>query len=101
MTQDGSDGPDRRGGTSLGARAIAFGVILIGLAVLGYYHRNDILPPPMPVEAGLNPEFVQCRDERTAQVAKMRSDGLIDDEKQATFTERAVGFCASKFPPGG
>ena len=91
----------RDGAPSLGARAAALAAIVVGIAVLGYYHRNDIFPPPKPVEAGLNPEFVKCRDERTAQVEKMRSDGLIDDGKLATFIERAVGFCASKFPPDG
>ena len=85
--------------TSLGARLAALVVILAAAAVLGFYHRNDIFPPSKPVETGLNPEFVKCRDERTAQVAKMRSDGLIDDSKVATFTERAVSYCASTFPP--
>lgn len=86
-------------GTSAVARLAALLVIIICLAILAFYHRNDLLPAPEQVEVGLNPEFVKCRDERTAQVAKMRTEGLIGDEQVATFTERALAYCTSTFPP--
>ncbi len=89
----------RAGDTSLIARLVAVAVILCASAVIAYHHRDDLFPPEKAEEAGLNPEFVKCRDERTAQVQKMKSDGLINDEQFSTFTERAVAFCTSQFPP--
>lgn len=86
-------------GTSAAARLAALVVIILCLAILAFYHRNDLLPAPKQVEEGLNPEFVKCRDERTAQVTKMRTEGLIGDEQVAAFTERALAYCASTFPP--
>ena len=89
----------RKGDTSLFSRLVAVAVILGASAMIAYHHRDDLFPPEKAAEAGLNPEFVKCRDERTAQVRKMKSEGLISDQQVSTFTERAVAFCTSQFPP--
>ncbi len=89
----------RGGETSHFARLVAVAIILGASAMIAYHHRDDLFPPEKAEEAGLNPEFVKCRDERTAQVQKMKSDGLIGDKQVSTFTERAIAFCTSQFPP--
>lgn len=68
--------------------------------MIAVYHRHDLLPKPVPVaNAGLNPEFVACRDQRVGQVDKMRTDGVIGDAQVEIFMERAMAFCADQFPP--
>ncbi len=52
-------------------------------------------------DAGLNPDFIKCRDERVGQVEKMRSEGVVGDDKFAEFKDRAIATCAGQFPPGG
>jgi len=83
-----------------GARIVALLVVIACAAVLGYIHRDDLFPAePVNADAGLNPEFVKCRDARTAQVEKMLNDGVIDQLKFDAFRERAVAFCTAQFPP--
>lgn len=88
---------------SVGARLIA-GIIVLGCAGLLLFLNWHVLYPP-PAEkvddAKLNPEFVACRDSRLADVNKMKSDGVINDQQFAQFTERAVATCAGQFPSGG
>lgn len=82
-----------------GARLVALVVLLASAALIAYHHRADLLPAAPVAEAGLNPEFVACRDERVGQVEKMRSDGIIGDAQFETFRDRALAFCTDQFPP--
>jgi hypothetical protein len=82
------------------ARVLALAVAMAAAAVIAFYHRADLLPKPAPgADAGLNPQFVACRDERVGQVDRMRSDGVIGDAQVEIFKERAIAFCAAQFPP--
>lgn len=82
-----------------GARLCALAVLAGAVAVIAWHHRNDLFPPDAEPQATLNPDFVKCRDERTAQVDKMHSDGVISQEQHGQFTGRAIAFCTDRFPP--
>ena len=85
---------------SAAARVLALVVAMAAAAVIAFYHRADLLPKRVPAaDAGLNPQFVACRDERVGQVDRMRSDGVIGDAQAEIFRERAIAFCAAQFPP--
>lgn len=83
------------------ARAAAGLIVLLCLAAMAYLARDRLFPPEDPAAAGLNPAFVDCRDGRLAEVSRMREEGLITPEQQEAFAERAVGYCADRFPPQG
>jgi hypothetical protein len=85
---------------------------LIGLAALaaiwGVYTVQMGASPTAAVPdtgigtaAATNPAFVQCRDQRTAEIDRMLSDGLINEARHREFTRRAVQTCAGQFPPDG
>jgi hypothetical protein len=96
------DRPDRRSfADSRQARLLAFAVFVACLALLVYMHREDLWPAEIDEAAGLNPEFIACRDARTVTLDEMLSEGLIDADRHAQFTGRAVAICASEFPMGG
>lgn len=83
-------------------RLLALAVLLSAAALVAFYHRADLFPAAGPAaDAGINPHFVACRDQRLGQVDTMRSDGLIDDAKVGIFRERALAYCAAQFPPDG
>ncbi len=83
------------------ARLCAVAVIAACLALLGVYHRNDLMPGAKTGNTGLNPEFVDCRDKRSADVDKMLSDGVITATQHSRFLQRALAYCTSQFPPDG
>lgn len=83
-----------------GARLGAVVVIAACAAALAYIHRADLFPRETAGgKAELNPAFVECRNERTAQVRRMLEEGTISRTQFESFSERAVGFCAARFPP--
>jgi len=83
-----------------GARLLALLVAASAAGLVAFYHRADLLPKvPPAADAGLDPEFVACRDFRVGQVDRMRSEGVIGDAQVEVFKERAVAFCAAQFPP--
>lgn len=88
---------------SRAARLVALGVLVGSLAALAYMHRADLWP--QPDARTLDPDFVACRDARTATVDTMLSEGVIDEARHAEFTDRAIAICADQFPtaaaPGG
>jgi hypothetical protein len=96
---------------SRSARVIALLVVLgcgyVMYALQARYVAQATTPLPQgnqsaePTDADLNPEFVKCRNERVGQVEKMRSDGVIGDDKFAEFRQRAISTCAGQFPPQG
>ncbi len=85
------------------ARVVA-GLIAVATTALVIWLNWHVLVPPPPKEedeAKLNPEFVNCRDQRLTTVNKMKQDGVINEQQFQQFTERAVATCAGQFPPGG
>ncbi len=76
-------------------------VALVCLAALVWLNRSVFIPEAKKPdeEAGLNPAFVACRDQRVAEVSAMRADGLIDDKQFESFKTRAMETCAGQFPP--
>lgn len=83
---------------SRAARLVAMLLIAAGIAVIAWHHRADILPRPEP-ETAANPELFACISERTAQVAGMLADGVIDEGRANSFRARAIQFCEQQFPP--
>lgn len=82
------------------ARALAAAVVLACLAAMAYIARDRLFPSSQDVAGeGLNPDFVACRDQRLGEVRQMREDGLITADQLETFTARAIGYCADRFPP--
>lgn len=88
-------------------------VALVGLAALaaiwGVYnvHMSVSSQATAGVDSGAvsfggtNPEFVQCRDQRTAEIDQMLREGLIGQGRHEEFTRRALQTCAGQFPPDG
>lgn len=84
------------------SRIAALVIFVLCIAALGYIHGGDLFADPQQdAAADLNPEFVECRDKRVGHVTKMLADRVIDQVRHDQFVERAIAFCASKFPPGG
>ena len=85
------------------ARLVALLIVLACAGTILYLNWHIFYPPPAKEvdDAKLNPEFVACRNNRLKIVNKMKSDGVINDQQFAQFTERAVATCAGQFPPGG
>ncbi|MGI9465219.1 MAG: hypothetical protein ACR2OM_14845 [Aestuariivirgaceae bacterium] len=78
---------------------LAGAVIVACVGLLAYLNRDRLVDRPAVETAGLNPEFVKCRDVRVGQVEKMLADGVIGQDKLAAFKERAIATCAGQFPP--
>ena len=81
-----------------GARLVAVGVLLAGLAVLTAFHWEDLFPPPQTEAAG-NPQLAACIAERGSHVDQMVTDGVIDTAQADSFRARAIAFCQQQFPP--
>ncbi len=95
MSRSGTGALDGRG-----ARLAGLGVFALCVGVLAYMHRADLFPGEGGPDAGLNPEFVACRDSRTRDLDSMLAEGLIDATRHTQFYDRAVAFCAAQFPSG-
>ena len=48
-----------------------------------------------------NPKLEDCRLTRSRAIAKMLSDGVIDQAKHDDFLQGALQTCAGMFPPNG
>lgn len=79
---------------------------LVGIAFVWSVHmRMGPVAVSGPVQSRLqtapavNPQFIECRDQRVADVDRMLADGLIDANRHAEFKERAITTCAGQFPP--
>jgi hypothetical protein len=90
----------------ISAGAIAV-LALSGIGLVWNVHLNMRLVqgPSGVVRSGLeeapavNPQFIQCRDQRVADVDRMLADGLIDANRHTEYKERAITTCAGQFPP--
>ena len=80
-------------------RILAGVVIVIFVGSLAYLNRDRLIAPAAQETAGLNPDFVKCRDTRVAQVDKMLADGVIKQDRYEVFRKRAIDACTGQFPP--
>ena len=79
---------------------LAGAVIVACVGMLAWLNRDILFPNPALQEAEtVNPEFIKCRDERVAQVTKMRDDGVINDKQFEVFKGRAIETCAGRYTP--
>ena len=84
------------------ARLAAVGVALAGLALLGWIHRGDLLPPDetgtpaYPREAAFN----ACFGPSAARFAAMLEAGELTQEQATLYRNRAEAFCADQAEKG-
>jgi hypothetical protein len=84
------------------ARLAAVAVALAGLALLGWIHRGDLLPPD-PAAAPASPQeaaFRACFEPRAAQFEASLQAGELTPEQVALFRGRAEAFCADQAEKG-
>jgi hypothetical protein len=108
MPEHRSGDANQRGGGSvldrMAARFVALLVLLAAGAMLAWIHREDLLPRPPATVAADDPVAV-CVAERSADIDKMRRDGVIDADRATLFKSRAEALCQAQFgqgsgPPG-
>ena len=80
-------------------KAIAAIIAMLCIAAMIYLNRASIFPAAENPDAGLNPQYIACRDERVSVVRDMLKDGVINDQQFGEFSARAEAMCASQFPP--
>lgn len=76
------------------ARLAAFGVFLLAAGALGWFHRDDILPPEVAPRAG--DPAAACIAERRAVIDAMAADGTIDPVRATAFKASAEALCRSQ-----
>jgi hypothetical protein len=77
------------------ARLVAFGVVALVIATLGYIHWDDVFP----VEAGTaaaNDPAAPCIAQRTADIEAMRAESTISAEQASLFKTRAEALCRAQ-----
>lgn len=79
------------------ARLLALLVVLLCLALLGYIHREDLLA----TGGAEDDPFALCFADRADDIARMREEGVIDDDRAALFRSRAEAFCRAQAEQGG
>lgn len=85
--------------TGFAGRIVAALVALACIAAIAWLNRAWLWPRQAGEEAGLNPQFVACRDKRLGDVAAMRDKGVISQTQYSDFSKRAIALCAGRFPP--
>lgn len=76
------------------ARVAAFAVFLLAAGALGWFHRDDILPPEaVPVAAD---PAAACIAERWAVIDAMAADGTIDAARAQQFKANAEALCRAQ-----
>ena len=89
-------GPPRHRGALDGpaARVAALAVFLLAAAALGWFHRDDILPPAAAPLA--DDPAAACIAERWAGIDLMAADGAIDAARAKLFKARAEALCRAQ-----
>lgn len=82
------------------ARGVAIAVFVGCLALLGWIHREDLLPGEAEVAEEDDPAAA-CIAERMEDVERMVEEGLIEQAQAELFKERAVGMCRDQAGGGG
>ncbi len=76
------------------ARVAALAVFLLAAGALGWYHRDDILPPEAAPRAE-NPAAA-CIAGRWAVIDAMAADGTIDGPRAQQFKAHAEALCRAQ-----
>ena len=96
-----------------GARFLAGLICVVALSglALTWHKQNNTDTAGRPVAAStaqgagaagapaVNPKFDECRTKRSADIANMLKDGVIDQAKHDDFLASALQRCAGMFPP--
>ena len=79
------------------ARLVAVAVLVGAVALLAFYHREDLAPAaeaPPPEDAA----FRHCLAKRQDDIEGMKADGLVDEARATLFTSRAEAYCRAQHP---
>lgn len=76
------------------ARLAAVGIAVLCAVALAYIHRDDLFPPD-GVAAAADDPVVMCVAERSVEIDRMVSDGVVDETRAALFKSRAEALCQS------
>ncbi len=76
------------------ARVAALAVFLMAAGALGWFHRDDILPPEIAPLA--TDSAAACIAERWAGIDAMAADGTIDAARAITFKANAEALCRAQ-----
>jgi hypothetical protein len=72
----------------------ALAVFLLAIAALGWFHRDDILPPEAAPLA--DDPAARCIAERWAGIDLMVADGTVDAARAKLFKARAEALCRAQ-----
>lgn len=75
------------------ARLVAVLVAVLALSLLGWIHRDDLLPQPPGVAGPADAAFLACFEPRAAQIARSLADRELREDQARLFTARAEAFC--------
>lgn len=76
------------------ARALAVVVFLLAIGSLVWLHHDALFGSETHLAA--NDPFVQCMNERTADLDRMSRDGTITAEQSKLFRSRLDGVCRAQ-----
>jgi len=74
---------------------VALAVFVGTAALLGWIHRADLFPPA-PTTAARDDPVARCLAARSADIARMQADGVIDADRAALFRSRAAALCQAQ-----
>lgn len=74
------------------ARWLALSVIVLCVAVLGYWHRDDLFPPMVETTV-IDDPAIACMNRRFAEIDVMLEEGSIETPQADLFKQRAEAMC--------
>lgn len=75
------------------ARLAAVGIALLCALALAYIHRDDLFPPDSATAQAATDPVALCLAERSAEIDRMVTDGIVDETRAALFKSRAEALC--------
>ncbi len=88
--------PDTNQPHLLDRRGARYGALVVCgamLALLGYLHRDDLIPSPEADVGAPQGAYAACLADRHGAVDQMVADGVIGPDKEALFKSRAEALC--------
>ncbi len=85
------------------ARLVAVAVALAALAMLGWIHRDDLLPgeTDASVQSPARAAFLACFTPQDARIAADLDSGRITADQATLFRGRAEAFCTAQAERNG
>ncbi len=77
------------------ARLVAFGIVALVIATLGYIHWDDVFPGDAATAAADDPA-APCIAQRTADIEALRAEGTFSAEQASLFKTRAEALCRAQ-----